>query len=290
MYYRVKMKPTEIIEKIVERGKLKEKSIGTLTEWIVKNQGKETVSEYLSAISEDEILTLTPEGKQRGKIVFKRLSHSSFFNGLAIKYSEKEWFEESEQIFKAILTRTPNDIDSILNYGATILNMTLALHKQGEGISKDRLERGRSLIFKAYRYDKKVHEDWRTKPAYKNLCYLRAIEAVYYYTKKELFAAFVLGWLSIEMSLYRIWFQFITDKTSMRMRDLMRWNSDYIIETLFLGEADEDFRSMKNSLDTLKGIRNKLLHGDIDNPTLGNVELCIDVALKLIPILQIQQT
>jgi len=284
------MKPTELIDKIVKQGKLKDRSIGALTKWIVENQGKETVREYLSAINEDEVLTLTPEGKQQGKIVFRRLSHSPFFNGLAIRYSEREWFKESEQIFKAIITRTPNYVDSILNYGATILNMTLALYDQGKGINKDRLERGRSIIFKAYRYDRKVHEDWRTKPAYKNLCYLRAIEAVYYYTQKEFFTSFVLGWLSIEMSLYRIWFQFVTNKTTMKIRELMRWDSDHIIETLFLGGVDEDYKIIKNRLDILRGIRNRLLHGEIDNPTLGNVKLCIDTALKLVPILQSQQT
>ena len=72
------MKPSEIIDNIVKEGKLKDRTIGTVTEWIVQNQGKETISKYLSAIDEDDVLTLTPEGKQRGKIVFKRLHHSPF--------------------------------------------------------------------------------------------------------------------------------------------------------------------------------------------------------------------
>jgi|GEM_PF-5578896 len=280
------MKPTEIIDNIVKEGKLKDGTIGTVTEWIVQNQGKKTISKYLSAIDEDDILTLTPEGKQQGKIVFKRLHHSPFFNGLAIKYSLNAWFDESEQIFKAILSRTPNDVDSILNYGAIIFNMTMALSKRGREISKDQLVRARSLIFKTLQYDKKVHEDWRTKPSFKNLCHLRAIEAVYYYNKKDSFTAFILGWLSIEMSLYRIWFQFVKNKTSKRIEDLMKWNSEHIIEALFLGDAGEDFKSIKNNLDTLRGIRNKLLHGDIEKPTWGNVRLCINTALALIPILQ----
>jgi len=284
------MKPTEIIDRIVEEGKLKEKTIGTVTEWIVKNQGKETISEYLSAINEDDVLTLTPEGKQRGRIIFKRLKHSPFFNGLAVRYSERGWFKESERIFKALLARTPKDIDSNLNYGATLLGKTIALYRKEKGISKNYLMRARSLIFKAYRYDKKVHKDWRTQPAYKNLCYLHAIEAIYYSTQREPFTAFVLGWLSIEMSLLRIWFQFLRTKSSMRIKELMRWNSDYIIETLFLGEVDEKYKKAKNSLDTLRGTRNKLLHGDIEKPTWGNVRLCIDTALALTPILQVAIT
>ena len=283
------MKTSEIIDKIAKKGKLKDKNIGTLTKWIIENQGKETISEYLSAINEDEVLKLTPKGKQRGKIFLTKLKYWDFFNGLAIKYSEKGWFKESEQIFKAILTRTPNDIDSILNYGAIMIHMTVALHSQGKGINKKQLENARILIFKAFRYDKKVHTDWRTKPAYKNLCYLRVIEAIHHYNQNELFTAFVLGWMSIEMTLYRIWFQFITTKTTTRIDELMKWNSDDIIETLFLGEVEEGYKAMKNSLDTLKGVRNKLLHGEIDKPTLGQVKLCINTALKLIPVLQSSQ-
>ncbi len=275
------MKPTEIIDKIVEEGKLKDKSIETLTEWIVKNEGKETVAKYLSAINEDEILVLTPERKEKGKVVFKRLKHRPFFNGLAIQYSEKGWFRESELIFDTILKRTPQDIESILNYGTFLMNMTLAFYKQGKEIAKNLLEKARKLIFHAFRYDKKVHKDWRTKIAYQNLCYLRAIEAVYYYNKNEPFTAFVLGWVSIEMFLYRMWFQFIRKKTMRGINELMRWNTEYIIETLFLSDIDGALKNTKNDLDILKGIRNKLLHGEIDNPTLGNARLCIDTALSL---------
>jgi len=57
------------------------------------------------------------------------------------------------------------------------------------------------------------------------------------------------------------------------------------METLFLSDVDS-FRDIKDYLDTLKGVRNKLLHGEIDKPTLGNVELCINTALKLVNILQ----
>jgi len=208
------MKTEELLDKIIREGKLKDNTILTLTEWIIENQGKETVSVYLSAINEDKILTLTPKGKAQGKIVFKRLSHSPFFNGLAVKYFEKGWFNEAEQIFKAILSRTPNDMDSELNYGACLINQLIKAHDEGRGIDREQLEKARNLIFNAYNYDKKAHEDWRLKPAYKNLCYVRAIEAVDYYYKKEVFTAFVLGWVSIEMSLYRIWFKLITGKTA----------------------------------------------------------------------------
>jgi len=102
------LKPLDLIDKIVKEGDLKDNSIGTFTDWIIKNEGKATLSKYIEAINEDDILTLTPEGKQQNKIIFKRLHHSPFFNGLAIKYSMQEWFKEAEKIFKKGLTQKFN--------------------------------------------------------------------------------------------------------------------------------------------------------------------------------------
>ena len=280
------MKTKEIIDKIVKEGKLKDDSIGIVTQWIIENEGKETASKYLSAIKEDEILTLTPEGKAKGRVVFRRLRHSPFFNGLAVRYSQKGWFEEAESIFKEILRITPNDVDTNLNYGATISEKILNLYNKGKGIDKRLLEKGRLFIFKAFRYDLKVHDDWRIKPAYKDLCYVRAIEAMYYYHTNELFTAFVLGWMSIEMSLYRIWFQFIPKETKARMDELMSWSTEYVIETLFLSDVHNTFKNIKKDLDTLKGTRNHLLHGEIEKPTIGEVRRCINTAMKLLSILQ----
>jgi hypothetical protein len=74
------------------------------------------------------------------------------------------------------------------------------------------------------------------------------------------------------------------------MDDLMRWRTDTIAETLFLSDINDSFKKVKNDLDTLRGIRNKLLHGEIDNPTSGDVKTCIDTALTLTPILQTQDS
>ena len=280
------MKPEQIVAKIVEDGKLKDESIGTLTQWIIKNEGKETVSKYLQAIEDDEIRTLTPEGKARGKVIFERLHYSPFFNGLAVRYSGKGWFDEARSIFEGILARTPNDVDTNLNYGATIVNKILSVPREGKRINKRQLETGRSHIFRAFRYDKKVHDDWRTKPAYKDLCYTRAIEAVYYLNKKETFTAFVLGWMSIEMSLYRILFKAIPKTSESRVDELMRWDTESIIETLHLCNVHKIFKDIKKDLDTLKGTRNHLLHGDLERPTVGESRRCIETAMTLIPILQ----
>ncbi len=279
--YWVKMKPSELVDKVVKEGKLQDKSIGALTKWIAENQGKESISECLSAIADDEILQLTPEGKGKGKLFIKKLKYSNLFNGLAIRYSENGWFEEAEAVFERILKRTPNDIDSLHNYGAAMLNKTLAIYRQRKEMDKKQLEKARALIFKAFDFDKKAYEDWLTKPSYMNLCYLRALEAVYHFNVRESFTAFVLGWMSIEMTVRARWFKFIRERTTQGLNDLTKWDMEYIVETLFLSDASGSFRSIKNDLDTLKGTRNRLLHGEIDNPTLGQAKLCIDTALAL---------
>lgn len=117
------MKPAKIIQNIEEQGDFQDSNIGTLTDWIIKNQDKTKIQDYISAINEDEIIIVTPEGKKEGKIIFKKLEYSSFFNGLAIKYTYKGWYEESKKIFETILKRTPNDIDSLNNFGTSFKKM-----------------------------------------------------------------------------------------------------------------------------------------------------------------------
>ena len=278
------MKPAEIIKNIEKKGNLKDPNIGILTDWIIDNLGKNNFQEFVSAINEDEIITVTPEGKKEGKLFFTKLRYSSFFNGLAIKYTHKGWYEESKIIFETILKRTPNEVNSLNDFGTSLLHKIETLYRLNAKIDKKELDKSRKLIFKAYRYDKKVHEDWRDKPSYKNLCYLRAIESIFYYNMKDSFTSFVLAWMSIEMSLYRIWYQYLIQDDKIgkksKLKDLMRWDTDYILQTLCLNNFSAIVK-IKNDLDTLKGLRNKLFHGDIDNPSTGQTKHCLETALKL---------
>ena len=63
------MKPAKVIERIVKEGKLKDTSVRAVVQWIVENEGKETVSKYLDSIKEDEVGTkiATPIRKNRNK-------------------------------------------------------------------------------------------------------------------------------------------------------------------------------------------------------------------------------
>jgi hypothetical protein len=163
--------------------------------------------------------------------------------------------------------------------------------------NKKRLDLARKLIFKAYAFDTKVSADCYTYPAYNNSCFLRAMEAIYYNEQKDSFAAFVLGWMSIEMTLYRIWHQFLKLKSVDGIDDLMRWNLDTIIKVLSLAEVDENLKYTKADLNNLKSLiigslrnlrktRDRLLHGKIDNPTSGQSTQCVNTALKLVPLFQ----
>jgi hypothetical protein len=239
------------------------------------------ISDILSAIAEDNVkiypMTLTAKKK---KIKVTMLEHGEFFNDLAVKYSKEGLFEKSEMIFEAMLKKTPKDQDTMTNFGTMVINMAINLYKQGKALDRLRLEKARKLIFKANKYFKEVHEDWWIRVPYANLRYLRAIEATYYYNQNDSFASFVLGWMSIEMTLNQIWFIFIRSKITQGLDKLMKWNTERIVETLLLCE-NEIIRNEKSNLDKLRGIRNNLLHGKKDNPTMDDAKLCIDTALSL---------
>lgn len=263
IYCCVKMKPDELGGKIA-------------------NGEEVSISDVLSAIAEDGVqIYLIPTKGKKKEIEITRLKHGKVFTDLAIKYSQDGSFRESELIFEAMNEKTPNDADTIHNYATVIINKAINLYKCGKAFDKCGLGKARKLVFLANNHNKKVNDDWRTKTPYKNLCYLRAIEAANYYNQKDPFTAFVLGWMSVEMTLYQIWFEVLKKRIAQDTESLMRWNIDYVIETLFLCD-DDKIKSLKKDLDTLKGTRNHLLHGEIDNPTLGQAKICIDTALSLL--------
>lgn len=145
------------------------------------------------------------------------------------------------------------------------------------------------MIFKAWEIDQNIHEDPRLLPAYKNICYIRAVEAVYYFDQGDSFTAFILGWISIEMSIYRIWYKLLTETfpgSKEKIDSLMKWTVDPILETLFLSKIDNRFMKLKSDVDMLRGFRNDLIHGRIADITRGTARRCIDIAHQIIPIKQ----
>jgi hypothetical protein len=109
------------------------------------------------------------------------------------------------------------------------------------------------------------------------------MEAGIYLRNKETFTAFVLAWMSIEMSIYRIWYKFLKNLHSSKEKidSLMKWRFESIAEACYLAKVDPEFMPLKPDLDTLRGIRNCLLHGDIIQVTTGHAARCIEIADKL---------
>lgn len=287
-----KMKLDEIIDRIVEEGNLPDRNKMIVVKWSIENKIEENFLNFISAIKEDNLQITDVQGRGEKRISVKKLEHSEFFIFLANSYAQIRLFEKALKIFEEMHRKGSNESTMLNDYGAALLNQMLV----NKSVNKGRLDLARRLIFEAYAFDKKVSADWYTYPAYKNLSFLRAMEAIYYNEQKDSFAAFVLGWMSIEMTLYRIWHQFLTLKSASRIDELMRWNPDTIIEVLSLAEVDETLKNTKADLDKLKSLRtslrdlrvtrNRLLHGEIDNPTFGQFNLCIQTALKLVPLFQ----
>jgi hypothetical protein len=48
----------------------------------------------------------------------------------------------------------------------------------------------------------------------------------------------------------------------------------------------ESFKKSKSNFDTLRGTRNHLVHGENDNPTNGESDLCVKTALAIAPLFQ----
>lgn len=136
-------------------------------------------------IQEDKILLMTPEGKAENKILVKKLEYNTLFDGLAIKCAYQGWYEESETIFTALLSRTPNDAVIKSNYGASIAQKVMSDYQESQIMNKPELDKSRQLIFEAYRFDKKTKSNWRELHAYKNLCQLRALGGVHHYNQGD---------------------------------------------------------------------------------------------------------
>ena len=117
---------------------------------------------------------------------------------------------------------------------------------------------------------------------------LELVEAAYYLEEKHFLPSFLLSWMSIEMTLNRIWHTTLAEMGygKSRIKSLERWNIDTIIEALYMSKCDPEFLKLKTALDILRGNRNDLLHGRIYEVTYGTARFSIQTAFALIPIKQ----
>jgi len=250
-------------------------------DWLFR-RGK--LDSLITAIKED---TVNPEQYETAKSI-DRLQKADFYVPIATFMGLKGYMKESEEVFRTILSITPNDTSALNDYGFVILSELTRIYNSNKQWDRQRIDYAWKQISKAAVLDKEIHDEPLLLPAYKNLCFLRAVEATYYIQEKQIMTAFVMAWMSIEMTIYRIWYTHLKENTYSKgkMNSLKKWKIDTIIELLFLCKCDQEFVKLKDDLDTLKGLRNDLLHGTIFEITEGHAKRCVDVALQLIPIKQ----
>jgi len=71
-------------------------------------------------------------------------------------------------------------------------------------------------------------------------------------------------------------------RTQIKKR-FIRWDPDYIIQTLFISNFTN--KLLRDDLNEMRGIRNNLFHGNIDNPTQGNANKCLTLANKMVELI-----
>lgn len=282
----------EAVAKIVEEAHLSDKSYFTIAKWCLENKDDAKCSALVSAVHEEQIIKENVKTRSNNTIEINRLEHSEFLIYLANSYSEAMMHDKAIELFEQMEKKGCTESTMLNDYGRALLRQMLF----SKTYDREKWDHARQLIFKAFDFDKKVSKDCYKFPAYKNLSFLRAVEASYYLQQNDPFTAFVLAWVSIEMTLYRIWRQYLQLKNSNKIDDLSRWNSDAIIEMLYIGNVENDLtatkkdfealKALKPRLDTLKGVRNHLLHGENDNPTNGEARSCTEIALKIVPFFQ----
>jgi hypothetical protein len=257
--------------------------------WLVANK---RISDFTSIIKSDSVKPIELRKEYCGKKSINRLENSDTFIDFATYLGLLGHTTESEQVFNILFTLTPEDTSALSNYGFVLLNNALKAFQTNKKYDKKTIEFAQSALSKAATIDKYLHEEPVTLPAYRNLCMLRAIDATCYFQEGTYLPAFLFAWMSIEMTTYRIFYSHLKEKeySKGKIEELSRWNTDVIIEVLFLDRCDEKFVELKPELDALRKIRNHLIHGNIFEISENEAKRCINVALAINPIKQDLET
>lgn len=276
------MKLSDLINEANKKEKL---SSTGFANWLIDNN---RVNDLIAVLKSDRVMAIELRKKYCGRQSIDRLENSEFFVNFATFFATLGHIKESEQIFNNLLALTPDDTSALNNYGFMLLNEMVKDYKTEKKYDKNKIDLAESKISKAATIDKYLHEEPLILPAYKNLSLLRAVNATYYIEEKANLPAFLLAWMSIEMTIYRIWYSHLRENhySKEKTDELARWTVDTIIEVLFLNKCDAKFIELKAELDSLKNIRNHLLHGKTFEISEAEAKRCVDVALMLIPIKQ----
>lgn len=144
-------------------------------------------------------------------------------------------------------------------------------------------DKAKDMILKAYNEDikhQKLHQA-ALMPAYKNLSLILIWEARIFYDKKEFFPSFLMAWISVELSLMRMWFRILVKRkySNTKMKWLGRLDIGIIAEVLHL--VNELTEKEKTDIDNLRGRRNDMIHATGATPTEGETSRVVDLAFLL---------
>lgn len=237
-----------------------------------------------SGIEADELETVN---KIRG-FTYNKLHYNDIWNNIAMRYEFLKQYEKAKEIFKVMLARGASDSATLNNYAAVLMN---ELINKGKIEERDEAQfyEARDYVYKAFIFDaegkpkKILHAS--DAPAYRNIIIFRNIESELYYNKKEYFTSFVLGWISIEMNLNRIWCKHLNvlSEDDALKEKLLRYNADEMIDQIYLhGIINKELR---DELNKYRSLRNDLVHGTEVDVTPGDVMNVITLGRRLYPIL-----
>jgi len=191
------MKLEDVLLRIVQQRKLIDSNYSTIALWCIQNKDDPLIADIISSIQEEKLTKGQVKAKGGNIIEVNKLEHSDFLIPLANSFNGANIFDKSIELFEHMEKKGCNESTMLNDYGAVLLRQMLS----SRSYDKEKWEHARQLIFRAFDFDKKVSKDCYKFPAYKNLCYLRAVEASFYLQQNDSFAAFLLAWMSIEMTL-----------------------------------------------------------------------------------------
>lgn len=227
------------------------------------------------------------EGKNYRGVGYNTIHFSKVWNNTGLLYMNNKMYEKGRDVYSTLIGVGVYDSSTITNYAAVIMASMLEKHVIEESDEPD-FEYVKKLLHDAFIFDVEAKPRQKADavllPAYKNLIYVRNIESELYLNKELYFASFILGWISVEMSLIRIFCRIMKQqKGEKKIREkLSMLNIQTILDILY------GFKIITKDLYTeINGIikeRNKLIHGSELKPTPGLTRQVINLGRKLIPL------
>jgi hypothetical protein len=269
----------DLIRAAIKENKEKDFYNGYFVSWLLNGK----IGELITAIKLDPLNNIRLKKAYCGKNTIDKLENSDYITEIITLMGSMGYVEEASEIFEIILCRTPYDTAALNGYGYVLLNELLIASVQNKKYSKKKIQFAHDIISKAATVDKSLTEEPLSLPSYRNLCFFKAIEAEYYHQNNAHLAAFLIAWMSIEMSVYRLFYTHLKENkySENKIADLLRWNIDTIIELLYMNKCDKDFVNLKNELDSLRKLRNHLIHGTVFDVSKDDAKRCIDTAEAL---------